>query len=193
MKIKILNNSKYKLIKLEFIKSKTFKNYLQKFNFKNNLCQFEFYLKRALLIIFKYHLNKNSKIIFIGIPKKIQKTLKKTKHILLPESYLNNKLTMNNLTMLKYLKNYVNLFIKNNLRKQSKKNLPEYLFVIFSSKTELNIIENTTKLKIPIITFNLEILLNSKHYYKIPGNFDFFKKNNNFFSLLLNSIFKKTK
>ena len=76
MKVKKLNNLNYKLIKFEIIKSKIVSNYFSKFQFKENLNKIEIYFKKALSLIFQYHIN-NKKILFIGIPKETSQNFKK--------------------------------------------------------------------------------------------------------------------
>ena len=68
MKIKNIKTNHIKLTKLQLIKSKNYKNTENRVNSFTT----EFYLKKSLNIIYKYHIN-NKKIIFIGVPTSIQK------------------------------------------------------------------------------------------------------------------------
>ena len=200
MKLKTLSNLKSKLIKLELIKSKIFQNYSDKFNFKNNFDQLEVYLKKALMIIFQYHLN-NKKILFIGIPEKARnkhrQKLKKTKHLFLPESYWIKGLLTNKVTIFKYIKNRINASTLSVIKTKQVKNYfllkkKPNLIVLFNSKFQSPIMKEAIKLKIPVIALNPKMRSDRGTLYKIPGNYDCVdKKNNNFFLLLLNSVLKK--
>ena len=197
MKLKNINYLNYKLIKLEIIKSKIISNYLNKFQFELNLTQFEIYLKKALLIIFQYHIN-NKKILFIGIPKKKSnnyiKTIQKTNHIFLPESYWVRGLLTNKLTIFKSLKTNLKIINHSKLDKLQTffllKHKPN-LIVLFNTNSPKPILMETTKLKIPVIIFNPNLLLNYTTLYQIQGNYEYInKKKQNFLLLLLKSILK---
>lgn len=197
MKIKNINKLKYKLIKLEIIKSKIISNYLNKFQFETSLTQFEIYLKKAFLIIFQYHIN-NKKILFIGIPKEIStnyiKSLKKTNHIILPESYWIKGLLTNKLTIFKSIKNSLEIIKQNKLDKIKSYFLLKHkpnLIVIFNTNSPEPIVMETVKLKIPVIIFNPKILTNSTTLYQIKGNYKYIKKKQNFLIYLIESILKQ--
>jgi ribosomal protein S2 len=193
MKLKRITNLKYKLIKLELVKSKISQNIVLNSRLEN----MEVYLKKALLIIFQYHLN-NKKILFVGINKKIQnshkKSLKKTKHLFLPDSYWIKGLLTNKVTVFKYIKKRVNLFTSNKVKNYFfLKNKPN-LIVLFDAKIQASIIKEAVKLKIPVIALNSEIQHDNGISYQLPVNCSGTNtKKNSFFLSLLNSMFKKIK
>jgi ribosomal protein S2 len=190
MKLKKITNLKYKLIKFELIKSKISQNNI----FNNNV---EVYLKKALLVIFQYHLN-NKKILFVGISKttqnKYEKTLKKTKHLFLPDSYWIKGLLTNKVTVFKYIKKRVIFFTSNRVKNYFLlKNKPS-LIVLFDAKIQSSLVKEAVKLKIPVIAFNSDMLHSNGITYQLPVNrFKINVKNDNFFLSLLNSMFKKIK
>ena len=196
MKLEIINPLNYKLIKLEIIKSKVVTNYLNKFQFESNLTQFEIYLKKALLIIFNYHVN-NKKILFIGISKDIlNKSLKnKTNHIFLPKSYWIKGLLTNKLTVFKSIKTSLNQTDQNKLDKLKNYFLLKHkpnLIVVFNVESSKPILLETVKLKIPVIIFNPDLLTSSSTLYQIKGDYTYMiKKKQNFLVLLIESILNR--
>lgn len=193
MKLKKITHFKHKLIKLELIKSKISQNNI----FSNRLEDVEVYLKKALSIIFQYHLN-NKKILFVGISKPIQnkhkKTLRKTKHLFLPESYWIKGLLTNKVTVFKYIKKRVNLFTSNKVKNYFLlKNKPN-LIVLFNAETQIAVLKEAVKLKIPVIALTCDMPYNRNISYQLPVRYLRTNiKNSNFFSSLLNSMFKKIK
>ena len=93
MKIRKIKKFQYTLLKLNLIKDQVYKKKIQKnnyddvFNIKTEII--ELHLKKALQIIYKYHMN-HKKILFIGVPQNFQKKfsniLRNTKHIAIPKS-----------------------------------------------------------------------------------------------------------
>lgn len=191
MKLKKLSYLKYKLINLEFIKSKLYQNSLKNFDIA------EAYLKKAIFIIFQFSI-KNKKILFVGVDKKIQKKYKniskQTKHLFLPESYWIKGLLTNRVTVFKYIRNNQHNFtptkIKNYFLLKKKPNL----IVLFSEQNQTSMIKEAIKLKIPVIVLNtkkinLEGILYPIHINSSTLN----QKNNNLIDIILNSIFRKKK
>lgn len=205
MKIKKIKSFKYKLLKLQLIKLKVYKKKIKKQNYDNTvniiIKQIELHLKKALQIIYEFHLN-NKRIFFIGIPSNFQnnfsKILKKTKHLSIPESIWINGILSNKDATLQFLKSKRLKYIK---QKSSQiKNLQPLfyikkkpdLIIIMDPEIEKNVINEASNLKIPIISLNSNLYTNSKTTYKIPGNFQLIdKKLYNIIFLLLTSIFKK--
>ena len=102
MKIKRIKKFQYTLLKLNLIKSQVYKKKIQN-NYHDDVLNIkiefiELHFKRALQIIYKYHMNQK-KILFIGIPqnfqKKISKILKTTKHVAIPQSIWINGILSN--------------------------------------------------------------------------------------------------
>ena len=198
MKLKKVLTSKSKLIRLQLLKSKTYK-LTRSDNKYIKLEYIELHLKKALQIIYNYHFN-NKKIFFVGVPKKVQqnfvKTLQKTQHLFIPESTWINGILSNKVSIFKYIHQQINTNIKTK-KKSDIKSLFEIqqkpdLIVIFNKAAELNALQEGNKLRIPTIVVTDSLNVDSSILYKIPGNFHFLnKKLNNIFFILLNSIFKK--
>lgn len=188
MKLKKLSYLKYKLIKIEFFKSKLYRKSLQSFDLA------ETYLKKAISIIFQYHM-KNKKILFVGVNKKIQNkykhVLKKTKHLFLPEKYWIKGLLTNKVTVFKYIKkSFSSTKIKNYFLLKKSPNL----IVIFNKQSQASIIKEAIKLKIPVIVLNseksqLEGIFHQMYLSSETVN----QKNSDLTVLMLNSIFRKRK
>lgn len=188
MKLKKLSHLKYKLIKIEFIKSKIYQKSLQSFDLAGT------YLKKAIFLIFQYHI-KNKKILFVGVNKKIQNkykhVLKKTKHLFLPEKYWIKGLLTNKVTVFKYIKNsFSSTKIKNYFLLKKSPNL----IVIFNEQNQASIIKEAIKLKIPVIVLNTEKSRLEGIFYQMHLDSEVVtQKNNNLIVLILNSIFRKKK
>jgi ribosomal protein S2 len=163
----------------------------------------ELHLKRALQIVYKYHIS-HKKILFIGIPKNFQKKfsnlLRNTKHITIPKSVWINGVLSNRSAIFRhlYLKRQKNIEKKNRLQNKTIYFLMSVikqpnLIIIFNQNLEKNAITETYKLKLPIITLNNNIFFDTKPSYKIPGNFEtIYKKTYPAVFLILISILKKT-
>jgi ribosomal protein S2 len=195
----------YTLIKLNLIKSQVYKKKIQKKkhddvnNIKTEYT--ELYLKNVLQIIYKYH-NINKKILFIGIPvsfqKKLSKILKKTRHIAIPQSIWINGVLSNRFAIFRQL---YKKRLKNIERKKMHNKTIDFLFsvvrrpdlvVIFNPNLEQNALNETYKLKIPIITLNNNLYFDTKSSYQVPGNFKTtYKKKVHTIYFVLISILKK--
>mmetsp|Transcript_19518 Transcript_19518/g.33378 ORF Transcript_19518/g.33378 Transcript_19518/m.33378 type:complete len:212 (-) Transcript_19518:53-688(-) len=189
MKIKNIKTNHIKLTKLQLIKSKNYKNTENRVNSFTT----EFYLKKSLNIIYKYHIN-NKKIIFIGVPTSIQKQfksiLKKTKHIFLTKNIWVSGIITNKIPITKNLKTN----LKKNTLKLLNINTRPCLIVLFDEPQENKVIQESKKLQIPLISLNSRFFNQNPVLYKIPGNFNFLKHPvNNIFFLILMSVFKKTR
>lgn len=183
MKIKILKNCRYNILKLNLIKSKLYKPFLKKNGTGDSLVfgleQIEFHLKKVLQVIYEYHIN-NKKILFIGMPfflqKNLKKVFKKTNHILIPNGIwvnglLSNKISINNNLNLKRLKSIkkqrYNINNINLLLTITKK--PD-LIVIVDKSIDSDVITEISKLRIPVISLNNNLFLDLKSAYKVTGN-----------------------
>lgn len=173
MKIKkIETNNKNKLIELQIIKSKLYKNVLGSTAQTIKISKTKLYIKKIAHIIYEYHIN-NKKILFINFPiplqQKIYHTIKKTRqHI-----FIN---TEKDLITKKYQK-YIDLIIQFNPNKD-------------------NSILSKNLANIPIITINNNLGnsdLTVRYNYKLLGTLKFIEKqiNNNFLFSILHSIFKQ--
>nr|YP_010516702.1 ribosomal protein S2 [Haslea provincialis]UXN44245.1 ribosomal protein S2 [Haslea provincialis] len=156
--MKIKKVSKNKLIQLNILKSQLHKKFRLS-SAKSNVKQTEFYLKKAAQIIYRYHVV-NKRILFLGFPSNFQPLLKKTKHILIPESsWLNgiitNQILQFNYTLTKQQKRLPFKIVK--LLLQLKKRID--LIVVFNLNKNTNAIREGYSSRIPIIggVTNLEI------------------------------------
>ena len=195
--MKIEKNTKYKnkILKLKIIQTKIFNSKQYKNNIK--LEETKIRLKKIFQIIYQYHIF-NKKILFIGVQNnknfKLKNLLKKTKHVLIPNSIWIRGAISNKKSCFKHISNnpkFVNNKISELLFKL-KKNFD--LIVVFDEINNFNIINESYIARIPVITLNSNLsLYNNKVSYKIFGNFQFLykKKENNFFYLLLISVLKK--
>lgn len=203
MKLKKIKTSTSKLIKFQLIKFKTYKQKknifdknTQNFNFES----IELHLKKALQIIYSYHLN-NKTIFFIGVPQKLKKKffsiLKTTKHLFVPESTWLKGVLSNKVSIFKYLNQQINSNIKNtdtNLKFLFTIQKKPDLIVLLDQNLESQAFQEAIKLKIPVIAITTSLNCNKSILYPIYGNFEFLnKKLNNIYFLLLKSIFNKQK
>lgn len=203
MKLKKIKVSKSKLIKFQLIKFKTYKQNkgvsdknIQKFNFE----YIELHLKKALQLIYSYHLN-NKKIFFIGVPFKLKKKffimLKKTKHLFVPESTWIKGVLSNKISIFQYLNKQIKSNIKTtdtNLKFLLTIQEKPDLIVLLNQEIEPHVFQESIKLKIPIVAITTSLKSNKKIFYPIHGNFEFLnKKFDNIFFLLLKSIINKQK
>ena len=196
MKITNLTKYKTKLLKLKLLKTKVHKN-KKTFNYVL-LKTLETRLKKALHVIYKFHVA-NKKILFIGTPlklnNKIKQLLKHKKHSFIPESIWMNGIITNSKASFKHL-------LKRHAGSNDK--LSKFLFnlknqvdliVILNEKANLSALKESSLKRVPIISLNSNYDLLNFNFaaYKVIGNYNFVKKNirNNLFFLLLSSLLKK--
>lgn len=203
MKIEKNLYQNYKLLKLKLIKSKIYK---KKYYLKNiKLEDIEYRLKKALYIIYLYHIN-NKKILFIGNPlnlfNEIKKLLKNTKHIFMPKDvWISGTITNQNAyhNALKHEVS-VNNKLSKNIIPQLKQHLKEKsdLVVIIDKESNINkALEESYTSRLPTIALNSDLNpFDIKSNYKVPGNFILTKnklKNNFFYSILFSTLKKSNK
>lgn len=207
MKSQKIRNKKYKLIRLNLLKSQIYSEQLH-FEVVNNLLdkfldQIELHLKQALKIIYEYHIN-NRKILFVGFPrlkkKKFFNIIRSTNHYFIPQFVWVNGVLSNRFSISRFLNKRILNEVSNteqlpflqklkNLFKLKRK--PD-LIVLFNQNNKLDFIQESHRLGIPIISFGSNLYSNVEVTYKIPGNFEFFTTRiNNTFNFLLYSIFKR--
>ena len=189
-----INNNKIKtkqLLKLHIIKFRVYENHKNSLDYLPNINTAEIVikLKKSINIIYNFHKNKK-KILFIGIPKLIEKKINlETNHIAVPEFYNMLGLFINK----PILKNQS--IQKNKLFSFSKLNSKPDLILIFNSDNEDLIIKESYKSKIPVIKFNSNFNLKNKNLfnlYEVPGNLNFSKKSiDDLFFKIINSILNK--
>jgi hypothetical protein len=195
MKIKKIQSKNYKLLKFNLIKSKILKKNHYKKSIK--LEEIEIRLKKALNIIYLYHIN-NKRILFVGNPlninKEISQALKSTKHIFIPKSFwISGIITNQNSSFNSIFKKEgnINKISQIVLKLKNKSNL----VVIIDKNFEEKALYESYSSRLPIISLNSDLNpFDQKSSYKIPGNFTFSKNNfkNNFFYSLLLSTLKKS-
>jgi ribosomal protein S2 len=206
MKIQKIKKSQYTLLKLNLIKSQTYKKKIQKNNYDDitniKTENIKLHLKRALQITYKYHIN-HKKILFVGVPqnfqKKMSKVLKQTKHISIPQSIWINGILTNRLAISRHLylkrrknietptlsKNKAIYFLLSIIKQPD-------LIVIFNQSFEKNTLNEIFDLRLPIITLENNLYFDAKSSYKVPGNFQgIYKKTKHVVFLILISILKK--
>lgn len=194
---------KYNFIKFELIKLKILQRYSDKFTLKSKIKELAVLLKKSLVIMSGYH-QKRKKILFIGIPQKIQSfykhKLKRTKHTFLPESYSTTDLLTNKFITLKDLKdsNSSHRFHETQIKLAKNQFLLKKQFdliVVINSTVLLPLIKKeASKLKIPIIILTSEETCMTEQYsYLIPGElpYDDDKLRHYFFPFFLKPIFQK--
>ena len=176
MKIRNLTIYKTKLTKLNLINSKFFNK--ETISEIVNVDQIKYQLKKALKIIYKFHVN-DKKILFIGkVDERILQQLKTSKHMWFNQSNKTEGFITNN---------------SFNLRKKENKNNYN-LIVILSSDNNENIIKEGYSAKIPTIQINTQLnIFEYKCDYKIPGSFKFANKNieNTSFYFMLQATLKR--
>ena len=192
MKIKKLQSSEYKLLKLNLIKSKI----LKKNHTKNkiSLNDIEFRFKKALHLIYLYH-SSNKKILFVGNPltinKEISYLLRNTNHIFIPKSTWISGIITNQNSFLKSIlkKNNLNYKLSQRVLQLKKKS---DLIVIIDKNFESIALKESYFSRVPTIVLNSDLNpFDTFSSYKIPGNFIASKnnlKNNFFYSLLLATL-----
>jgi len=186
---------------LSFLKQS---NKLKLLNFESSfqsLKTIELNLKKVLKIIFEFH-KLNKKIVFVGFPDinsyKFSLLFNKFNHKFLKKKVWVNGLLSNTNSLIYYLnsKRLSNISKKNNLQLfQNLNNLIELkklpdLIVVFSTEENLQLINESNRLKIPIIAFNN----NSNSKLLVISIFNFkdsfsVKLTSKFFYFLISSIF----
>jgi len=196
MKVKKVTKYAGKLIKLQLLKTRIFnkKQYIKNIKIED----IEYRLKKALLIIHKYHTN-NRRIAFVGIPNSISDSVRllfrSTNHIMIPESLWINGILTNQYSSFKYLlfdqRTTSNKFSEALFKLKKKIDL----IVILNSLTNNKALEEAFNARIPIISLNMDINFNSnKSIYKVPGNFKLSGKTlrgNLFLSILIATLKKR--
>lgn len=200
MKLKSIISQDTKLVKLQLIKFKTYKQNHNLEKHKHNTYEYiELHLKKWLQIISNYHFS-NKMIFFVGLPVNTQKTctklLDQTNHIFIPKNTWVKGVFTNKISILKYIYQKVNSNFDGINQNQNLKVLltirkkPD-LIVLFDIKNESMIFNEVVKLRVPIVAITTNSKINKNVLYSIVTNFRFFyKKPDNVCFSLLNSIIK---
>jgi ribosomal protein S2 len=195
MKIKPRSNNKSKLLKVKLMQSKI---YRKKHHVQNiTLEDMEYRLKKALYIIYSYHIN-NKQIMFVGNPlqinKEMKKLLKNSKHIFIPkDAWINGVITNQNSSfksLFKKQKGKSTDLSKRLLELKKKSDL----IVVMDKNINSKSLDESYIARIPVIALNSKLSpFQEKASYKVPGNFIFPKNvvtNNFFYSILLATLSK---
>lgn len=187
MKIRKIKQKKYNLISHDLLTSRSYlglhklslyylnSKYIK--GFRNNFCIFDMlktknFIKKALLIIYKYHYL-NKKILFIGFPniktKKYNILFNQTNHYYISHSNWINNIILNYHKMMISIKKKF-FFTKILNIKQT----PD-LIVLFNQTKEIKAFKESINSKIPLITFIDSSSKSDQTCYKIPGGFQNFK------------------
>ena len=146
LNLHVLNSRVY-----EYVKKKSYSGSLTDFNLTQIINDF----KKVLHIIFAYH-QANKRILFIGIPKKLELKINKlTQHIAIDNSIDIQGVISNDFSESKFIKTekfkVSNLYIKSLLPKLFKK--PDLVVLLLNEKNQ-RIITESSIAKIPLIIFS---------------------------------------
>lgn len=190
LKLHLLNSRAY-----EYAAKKANSGLLTDFN----LTQIITDLKKTLHVIFQYH-QAEKKILFIGIPKKLELKINKlTNHVAVPSNFELQGVISNSLKTLKFGKgnqqSFSKISSKSLLPKLAKK--PD-LVVLFSHEKKQNIILESYVAKVPLILLdhnNDSKDIWSNNFYSLQGIGDGLSttSNKNLFFIGLNFLFKTVK
>ena len=189
------------ILKLHLLKHRTYEQSSPKTNNINlvsdsTLNETLFNLKKALQVIFQYHI-RNKKILFIGVPTKLEAKINKTtNHVAVSENINIQGLISNysntNLIVSKQINKQKAVQFKSLLPKLLKK--PDLIVVVDHEKTEA-IYKECAVAKLPIINFNLENTAktpwsNYSYDLQLTQKNSSLATNKNLFSIGLNFLFK---
>jgi len=184
LKLHLLNSRAY-----EHLSKKSHQNFFNDFNLTQIISSF----KRSLHVIYCFH-SANKKILFIGVPKKLELKINKlTSHLAVPKNFdLQSIISSNQKQQLKKANRSVDS--RSLMPKLVKK--PDLIVLFFSEKRE-SITNESYSMKIPLVTFRSEsVLLKSqaKSSYNVQFVSDNFNsvQENNFLFLGLNFLFRST-
>lgn len=181
------------ILKLHLLKHRTYEQPLKNNNFnlltESTLNQIIINFKKILQVIFQYH-NKNKRILFIGLPKKLElKVNKATNHVAVSDFFNVQGLISNKLNVKHENKDRLFGF-KFLLPKLSKK--PD-LVVLVSHDKKQNILKECFVAKVPVINFETENdskKIWSVYSHKLQLSNNSLVHNKNLFFIGLNFLFK---
>lgn len=155
------------------------------------------YIKRSLKVLQSY-IYRNDKILFIGVPsdvqKKIKKLTKRTPHVFIEEGIWMNGIFTNQNRVYDYIKRIDNKNIKRTLKALLKLRRYPKLVVCLSGNLETEVLQEMSKLKIPVIALSPRFENNSKVLYKVPCHANFQNKaHGNVYYGFIATLFKRYK
>jgi ribosomal protein S2 len=184
------------ILKLHLLKFKTYESFIKKSSPKllmdRHLTQIIVNFKKVLKVIYQYN-QTNKKILFIGLPKKLElKINKSTNHVAVPRNFEVQRILSNNIQATKNKKEELtSVYSKQLFPKLSKS--PDLVILVSHSKAQ-SIISESYYLKIPLILFNgeLDTITNAQTSvtYNVPITTT---TNNTLFFIGLNFLFKTGK
>lgn len=185
------------ILKLHLLKSRTYEQFVKKNNFDYlidiNLNQTIANIKKALHIIFKYN-ETGKRVLFVGIPKSLEYRINKTtNHAAVPDNFNVQGILSTDLKLLKDKGNNNQTLFKNSPKFLLPKLLvkPD-LVVIFSHEKKQNIVSESYRAKIPVITLdNDQDFMNTwySHCVNTENNLPASNNNKHIFFIGLNFIF----
>jgi len=191
MKLKKLAKSKHFFIQFQILKLYSRK---KTFNSKTTVKSTEILLNKIANVIYRYHIA-DKKILFLGFPCSFSKTLKNTRHLLIPKfmwfhGLLSNKVSQNhNGKKAKIPKNIFKLILK-------LKEKPSLIFV-YNLNDNLTAIKESYLAKIPVITISKKLnILNVKSTYESMGSYNFLiekTKNTSFLFSFIKTVINQAK
>ena len=189
------------ILKLHLLKHRTYeqssgKNNSMSFITDLTLNETIFNLKKALQIIFQYHI-RNKKILFIGVPTKLEAKINKaTKHVAISQDmniqgFISNRLNRNWISV-KQTSNQKTIKFKSLLPKLAKK--PDLVVVVAHEKPDA-IYKECVVAKLPIINFKAEGISKEtwstySHGLQLTNNNSSLITDKNLLSIGLNFLFK---
>lgn len=191
------------ILKLHLLKYKTYEQSVKDKNFNLvtdlTLNQMIVNFKKILQVIFQYH-NINKRILFIGMPKKLElKINKATNHVAIPTDFNIQGIISNNSDIIAAINKQENKYklfnFKALLPKLSKK--PD-LVVMVSHDKKQNILKECFVAKVPIINFEIDSTSKDiwsiySHRVSLNNNNLNLVNNKNLFFIGLNFLFKTSK
>jgi len=191
------------ILKLHLLKYRTYEQPIKNGNFNLitdlTLNKIIINLKKILQVIFQYH-NMNKRILFIGVPKKLELKINKvTNHIAVSEGFNIQGIISNNLNIDRFVEKKESRFdafsFKSLLPKLSKK--PDLVVMVSHDKAQ-NILKECSVAKIPVINFETgadskDIWLIYSHKVQLNNNNLSLVHNKNLFFIGLNFLFKTSK
>jgi hypothetical protein len=192
------------LLKLHLLKARVYEHLVKKTNFNDltdtNLDQLLVGLKKALQVIFQYN-QTNKRILFIGLPSKLESKINSTtRHIAVSSSFnVQGLISNNNANLPKSLTNKIQLSYKEAskalLAKLTKRS---DLIILFNHKKSEMVLSEAWVAKIPVISFTGSEDSTSSlsgNFYSVNGNFknSLTTSDQNIFFVGLNFLFKNLK
>ena len=189
MKIKRIKYSNNKILRLNILKLSSKK---QQINYKNQFSYIQLCLNKIANIIYRYDIN-NKKILFLGFPIKLKKSLKNTKHKIVPtflsfNGILTNKNSFNKITKVKsYSLSTLKLLL--HIKKPD-------LVIIYEQNSKSTTIQESYIARIPTIIFSNNLDFNPKITYQFLLDCKLLNekaKNTNFITSFITSILNRAK